>query len=235
MNLFTSGTFNILNYVGFDSAKIMQGQVWRLITFTFVPLADSVILFAISIFFYYWVGTALEREWGGMKFNVFYFSGIIFSALFSFIFKIDAASSYYLNLSMFLAFATIFPEMKILIMFIIPVKIKYLAFLDAALIVFYIITAGFPLLLIPVIALSNYILFFYPMFGNFIRRQRTVINRNVKLTSNVVKFRDRPYHNKCVICGKTDTEFPNMEFRYCSKCTEPRCYCSEHIFNHEHQ
>ena len=129
------GVYAASNLLSFSSSSILHGEVWRLITFVFVPyiagrrMADFLWL-AILLYFYYWIGTALEREWGTAKFTIFYLFGVVLNILMGFV--VGVATMSYVNLSMFFAFATLFPDMQVLLFFIIPVKVKWLAWVDAA-------------------------------------------------------------------------------------------------------
>jgi hypothetical protein len=149
-------------------------------------------------------------------------------------------SAHYLNLSMFLAFATLYPETEVLLFFIIPIKVKWLAFLDA--IYFLLIIFRYPFTvvnLLPLIAVLNYYLFcgpyLSPLFAPLKYRMQRYA-RNVKPGPGKPKKNGpRPlYTYKCSVCGKTDTDYPNLEFRYCSRCSGYHCFCQDHINNHVH-
>ena len=140
-----------------------HGQVWRLITFVFVPESSGLWL-VLWLYFYYFIGNALEQHWGTAKFTVFYVSGMFFTVLYGTLMWLITGYSFgltihYVNLSMFFAFATLYPDLQVLFMFIIPIKIKWLAILDLVLFVGGILTDRFPLNLLPVVALLNYVLF----------------------------------------------------------------------------
>ena len=165
---------------------ILQGQVWRIITFIFTPVSTGgsnvftqTLFFALTTFFYYWIGTALERQWGTTRFNVFYGLGVLLNLLVGSItyavfpitsqmlggYYYETAQMYYVNMSMFFSFATLFPDMQVLLYGIIPLKVKWLAWVDAALFAFDI---GFSLTsrnwlgaLLPIIAILNYLIFFW--------------------------------------------------------------------------
>lgn len=132
LDLFSTGGYPIAtSLLSFSSDAILQGQIWRIITFVFVPATSrNIFLFAITLYFYYFIGNALEREWGSNKFTIFYFFGILLNILVGFL--VGTASMYYVNMSMFFAFATLYPNLQFLLFFIIPVKAKWLAWIDAA-------------------------------------------------------------------------------------------------------
>ena len=169
LDLFSNGTFSAI--LSFIPALIFRGQVWRLITFVFVPsFGSNIIFFAISAYFYYFIGSKLEQQWGTARFNFFYLSGVVLAIIVGLIAGLvtgggmETATMEYNNLSLFFAFASLFPNMTVLLMFIIPVKIKWLAYLNAALLAYSVIrllAAGqFVLALLPVLAVLNYLVFF---------------------------------------------------------------------------
>ena len=117
---------------------ILHGQVWRLVTYVFVPTEASPIWLLVMLYFYYWIGSCLEREWGNGKFTIYYVSGMLLTAIYGVVLSAILGrdvivSTTYLNLSMFFAFATLYPDMQVLLFFIIPIKVKWLAWADAAL------------------------------------------------------------------------------------------------------
>ncbi len=118
---------------------VLQGQVWRLITFIFLPPSSSALWIVLSLYFYYMIGGALENEWGAFKFNVYYLIGMIGIIIGAFITGYGANA--YLNLSMFFAFAILWPNFEVMLFWVIPVKIKYLAVLDGVIFVISIVSA----------------------------------------------------------------------------------------------
>lgn len=252
MDMLSNGTFS--GVLAFIPGAIFHGQVWRLVSFIVVPQASSnLIFFAITLYFYYFIGTQLERYWGTARFNVFYFSGVILSAVMGLIIGFlnggvncpyETATMYYVNMSLFFAFATLYPDMRVLLFYIIPIKVKYLAWLDAALfavaIVQSLLQSRFVYALLPVMALLNYFIFFggdllYSAHRttNRVRHQASSQTINFKKATRQVQQK-KGYLHKCCVCGRTDQEFPDLEFRYCSKCAGYRCYCMDHINNHVH-
>ncbi len=240
--------------LGFSADAIAHGQIWRIVTFIFVPLSNqNPIVFALSLYLYYFIGNALEREWGSNKFTIFYFFGVVLNILVGFL--VGGASMHYINLSMFFAFATLYPDLQFLLFFIIPVKAKWLAWFDAAWfalsVLRYLFQGHLLLALIPVVAIFNYLLFFATDISDQVSYWRTRAAQKRKQQQyrqayqnpggpKVVNFHDaktqtKPnYLHKCAVCGKTDRTDPQMEFRYCSRCNGYYCYCADHINNHIH-
>lgn len=240
MDMFSHGTFSAI--LDFSLADILHGQVWRLVTFLFIPLSGDPFSLILSLYFYWWIGSSLEREWGTTKFTLFYVLGVVFNLVLGLLFGWTSAT--YLNLSMFFAFATLYPEMRILLFFIIPVKVKWLAWIDAA---FFGLTFLYSLVhldligaLLPVVAILNYVLFFWSDIVAIVKRTlRRARHQNSRQTVNFKKAtkdvrKEKGYLHKCAVCGVTDADDPNMEFRYCSKCSGYYCYCMNHINNHVH-
>lgn len=209
---------------------VLRGEVWRLITYIFIPPSLSLIWILFSLYFYYMVGSALEHEWGSFKFNIFYLTGMIGTTIAAFITGYGA-TSLYLNLSLFLAFAQIYPDYELLMFFIIPVKMKYLAMLEWGFLAFTVITGDMSIRIIAVVSILNYFLFFgRDTLGRFKSNRQTYNNRRSfqsKLPRNFTI-------HKCTICGKTEKDDPNMDFRYCPECEGDYEYCMEHVRNHEH-
>lgn len=244
MQMDTTG--RLFEMLCFSAQGVLHGQIWRLVTFAFMPTNSNLVWLLVSLYFYYFIGSALEREWGTAKLTIYYVSGMLLTAVYGIVVSLIVGqdvilSAVYLNLSLFFAFATLFPDMQVLLFFIIPIKIKWLAYLDAALFAYEMIRPGvaLPLRLLPIIALLNYLVFCGDWLFDLIRpsrirqRQKTV---NFKREARRInrEQRERPYTRKCAVCGRTDTEHPELEFRYCSRCAGYHCFCQDHINNHIH-
>ena len=242
----TTNTLYSLLY--FDPALVMKGQIWRLVSFMLVPEADGPLMLLISLYFYYFIGSSLEGEWGKGKFTIYYFSGMLLTVLYSLVlYWITGTrilvSATYVNLSLFFAFATLWPNQRVLVFYIIPMKIKWLAWVDAAffalMIVQYLMLGMIGYALVPVIAMAGYLLFFGEWLFGFLSPQRAKQKARTIQFKQAVKKEQReqtrqPYTRKCAVCGRTDTENPGLEFRYCSRCAGYHCFCEEHINSHVH-
>lgn len=223
---------------------VLHGQIWRIVTFVFVPDESNLIWFMISLYFYYWIGSSLEREWGAGKFTIYYLSGMLLTAIYGVLLSLILGqdvivNATYLNLSLFFAFATLFPDVQVLLFFIIPIKVKWLAYLDAALFVLAIITLRFPINLLPVVAVLNYLVFcgdwlFDYFRPNRIRQRQKTVNFKREARRINREQNSKPYNHKCAVCGRTDADYPELEFRYCSRCAGYHCFCQDHINNHIH-
>ena len=224
----------------FDARAILHGQVWRLVTFLFVNHTASVLFFAIEMYFYYWIGSVLEREWGVGMFTFYYLIGWALTAAYGLIVGGGAEiTSTYLHLSLFLAFATLYPNAELLLFFIIPVKAKWLGWADAVLLAYFVITSPWPALLLPIVAVVNYFIFCGGWLFDFfkpaqVQQRKKIVDFRRETDRIRYEQKNRSYRHRCEVCGKTDAEYPNLEFRYCSRCRGYHCYCAEHITNHVH-
>lgn len=236
LDRFSGGTFSLL--ISFNRSAIFSGQIWRLVTFVFMPETYDLFFLLLSLYFYYFIGTTLERSWGSGRFTMFYIMGILFNMVTGLL--TGYASMTYVNLSLFFAFATLYPNTQFMLLFFIPVKAKWLAWVDAAIFAWRVLSSLIygPRLyaLIPVVAVLNYVLFFWGEFSYILGRVKHQTSRqtvNFKAAQRKAK-ENKGYLHKCAVCGKTDTDHPELEFRYCSKCNGYHCYCMEHINNHVH-
>lgn len=244
-----------VSFLAFDWASIKAGELWRLVTFLFMPgyfSSRDVIWLALFLYLYYMIGTTLEREWGTAKFNLYYLSGALLTILTGVITGLVTGSAFmmgadYVNLSLFFAFAVLYPETRFLIFFIIPVKVKWLAWISGA---FFALAAISSLLqmdilnaLLPVIALLNFFVFFWTNITGELSYRRgqarhQTSHQTIHFKSAVRQQRKKEaqqgYRHKCAVCGRTDADYPELEFRYCSRCAGYHCFCQDHIFNHEH-
>ncbi|MDR2670722.1 MAG: rhomboid family intramembrane serine protease [Oscillospiraceae bacterium] len=220
----------------FHPAAFLTGGWWRLVTFLFVPYSGSALTMLLSAYFLFWIGQHLEMEWGAMKLTVYYFVGTVMTLLYSLLTGAPA-TTFFLNMSLFFALATLHPDQSLLLFFVIPVRFKYVALAEAAIFILWpMLRIPFTLAnLVPLAAIANYLLFFAPTLLKLVRRPLRTSRRTVEFKSEVRRTKERRgYIHKCAVCGITDTEAPDREFRYCSLCAGYKCYCSEHIFNHVH-
>lgn len=225
------GMGNIVDLLKLDPTLILKGQVWRLVSFLLVPPNSSPIFILFTLYFYYLVGNGLEQEWGSFKFNFYYFIGVITTILASFISGGSITTATYLNLSLFLAFAKIYPDFEVLLFFILPIKIKYLGYFNWVFLALAFIVGNLSVKMAVLAALLNYFIFFgketilgFKHKGNAYKRRSTYEKQIPKKSSM----------HKCCVCGITEKDDPNMEFRYCSKCSGSHEYCQNHLFSHEH-
>ncbi len=250
-------------WLRFDRNLILKGELWRLFTYplTYGTGDMNLILVAVSLLCYYSLGRAIEHAWGTFRFNLFYLTGVVLMDVFCLIFPGWSANVSYLNLSLFLAYATMYPNTHFLLFFIIPVRAWIFALFYLAITLYDVITlsvAGvpLPLNLFPLIALANYFLFFgkdvlnvipmswrvnarrlfrkKPKQKKFAHQTGTIPFPKAGSYEAEVRVVKTPYTHRCTVCGRTDVSNPELEFRYCSCCGGYHCYCEDHISNHTH-
>ena len=221
-------------------AQVLKGELWRLVTFVFVPSSGGIWL-VIELYFYYLIGGTLERAWGTGKFTVYYLCGMAITIVYGILAYLitgynSAVNGRYLCFSMFFVYATLWPENRVLLFFVIPVKVQWIAWFEAAYFLFIMI-AGRTLL--PLVGVVNYFLF----CGNDLLASLRMLR--MRGGASAARFRrkvqraqqsqeNRPYTRKCAVCGRTDADHPELEFRYCSKCVGYHCFCEDHIQSHVH-
>ncbi len=250
-------TNTLLNYISFNPSLILRGQVWRLVTFLFMPTNSSPLWEIVALYFYYFIGSTLERQWGTNRFTIYYLTGVVLNIVFGFAsyYAVLAAggsrdiagalvevsmTSEYLNLSMFFAFASIWPDARVMVFFFIPAKMKWLAWIDAAFFAYGILSGmyAFPFNLLPIIAILNFFLFCWGNLTRNFRRDRGYSKRRSQFNSAIHQAQNEEklqgYRHRCEVCGRTDVSDPDLEFRYCSRCQGYHCYCVDHINNHVH-
>ena len=244
----------ILNWLSLEPAYILRGQVWRLVTWVLYPPSTSGVLWvAIAVlFFYYPIGTSLERTIGTFKYTLYILSGVIFTILGAFILYFllggnvlvgNVFSTYYISLSTFLAYAMCYPDMQVLLMFIIPVKMKWMAIFYVVIVVYEMIQyvmAGAWYLVIPIVAsLLNFIIFYFGTkdFSRYNPKEihrRNEFRRAMEPQGRMKSGSGSVTKHKCAICGRTELDDPNLEFRFCSRCNGNYEYCQDHLFTHTH-
>ena len=250
-----TGNFTLYSLLCFHRESILHGQIWRLFTFPLVYGTgnSNLLLIAVALFCYWSLGRAVENSWGTLKFNLFYLTGMVMMDLYCLIFG-GQADATYLNLSLFLSYATMYPDSHFLLFFIIPVKAWIFALLNLVIVVLDLLTAPFPYNFFSVISLANYFLFFGRDVLNVVPQSWRINARRTAKRAKKSATREQgrtipftagsyqastaipkaPYTHRCTVCGRTDISNPELEFRYCSRCKGYYCYCEDHINNHSH-
>ena len=236
-----------LAFLNFNLSGLLHGEIWRIVTYIFVPDYGGIFWMLVALYFYYWIGSTLERQWGTVKFNLYYFGGVlltvvgtILASLISGQYGLTVSGTAYINLSMFLAFALLFPDTQLLLFFIIPIKMKWLAIVDGGFFLWGILAAAIRGslvgVIVPIFALLNFAVFIYPELHFFTQRKKFQHARQTVQFKQAVKEhqQQKGYRHKCAVCGRTDTDYPDLQFRYCSKCAGYHCFCEDHIFSHVH-
>lgn len=238
-----------LNFLTLEPFMIFHhGQVWRLISWVLIPPSRSNIIFVIiMLVLYYQLGTVLEQTWGAFRFNLYIFGGVIFTILGSLLLYVilgvnmpisigGSFSTYYINMTIFLAFAVCYPNMQVMLYFLIPIKMKWMALVYGVLIVYEFVTCGSWAGRVAIFSsILNFLIFFLATRNlkayspKEMRRKR-----NFKQQMKQPRGGGHPYIHKCAICGRTELDDPNLQFRFCSKCKGNYEYCQDHLFTHKH-
>ena len=245
------------NFLSLDMSAVFRGQIWRLVTFIIQPPATNLLFVIFTLYLYYMIGRQLELVWGSFRFNVYYFMGVLFhivGAILAYaLFKVSLPlGTYYLNMSLFFAYAAIYPNQQFYLMGLIPVKVKWLAWIDAAYFGYTILQAFLPAYggnalygwyfkasaLEAFVSILNFLVFFL-MTRNTKRFSPKEIKRKQTYRREVQQGRQEAQHangakHRCHVCGRTELDDENLEFRYCSKCNGNYEYCQDHLFTHEH-
>ena len=249
-------------YLMLDPFLVLKGQVWRLVTWILSPPDSSNIFFVlITLYLYYSLGGLLERIWGTYKYNVYLFSGLLFTILGAFVLcgysvlmgaqptmytglyllnngsavYFGQFSTYYINMSIFLACAASIPDVQVLLMFLFPIKVKWLGIVYGIILLVNCIQGGIATWIVVIFSLLNFLVFFLRSKGKMhlsvgqIRRQQEFHQkmRSAGQTKGITR-------HKCAVCGRTELDGDDLEFRFCSKCNGNYEYCQYHLFTHEH-
>ena len=249
-------------YLMLDPFLVLIGQVWSLVTWILIPPDSSNIFFVlITLYLYYSLGGLLERIWGTYKYNVYLFSGLLFTILGAFVLcgysvlmgaqptmytglyllnngsavYFGQFSTYYINMSIFLACAASIPDVQVLLMFIFPIKVKWLGIVYGIILLVNCIQGGIATWIVVIFSLLNFLVFFLRSKGKMhlsvgqIKRQQEFHQkmRSAGQTKGITR-------HKCAICGRTELDGDDLEFRFCSKCNGNYEYCQYHLFTHEH-
>ena len=221
-------------YLCLDAAAILRGQVWRLVTFLICPPSSGIFFNLIAMFLYYSLGTTLERVWGTFRFNLYFFSGILFHIIAAFVIYFLMGVSvpltpFYLNNSLFLAFAATFPQMQFYLYGLLPIRAYWLGIFIGAEFLYEFLFGGLIARSCIGLALLNFVIFFM-MTRNYSKISPREIKRKQKFKSDMKTAQAekiRLTHHKCAVCGRTEKDDPNLEFRYCSKCEGNLEYCMD--------
>ena len=261
LGMLISMVYIYYQYLSLDFYQIFHhGQVWRLITFLLCPSAggsgsSGLFWFVIMAWVYYSIGSNLERIWGRFRFTLFYLSGIVMILVVTLAAYLIMGIVYpaqevgiwlgmqvtleYVTESLFLAFALVFPDVQFLLFFIIPVKAKWLSIFYFALDAYQIIQgimmkSYYPVALIVVSLINIFIFFFFAKGRPGMAAHARQTKRKAEFKQKMHESREKGPIHRCAICGRTELDAPELDFRYCPKCDGRYEYCSEHLFTHEH-
>ena len=225
-----------LNRVVLVPVLVLQnGEWWRLLSFIFYPPSPGMFGYALVAFGWYMfflMGGALEHFWGEFRYNLFLLAGYVLTVGVSFLTPMAATTNLFIAGSVFLAFAWLNPDFEIMLFFILPLKVKWLALFMWVANAYYCFVGSWPLRLQILASVGNFLLFFARDIVLTMRQRRRQMETQARRFS---AQNDGPAaRHRCHVCGKTDVTDPTLDFRYCSKCIGDQCYCPEHISNHVH-
>ena len=247
---------SVLMYLCFSPADILRGQVWRLFTYiVMMPGSGNIFLTFITCFIFISIANSLERIIGRFRLNAFlvigWFMMIIAGFLFYYLMPDEYSvfatylNPYYVLAMLFVLFAMIFPDAQFLLMFIIPVRGRWMVYITFALYLLEVFRAfrigvfgyGWMLVFMIIGAVLSLILFLY--LNGYRRRRRNAHTVNIRAFRKNSREQDRQQaktaRHKCAVCGRTELTNPELDFRYCSKCAGNYEYCSEHLYTHIHR
>ena len=246
IDLFFPSTLSLFQLEPYD---ILHGQIWRLVTWVIIPPSSLDIFTIIMLYFYFSLGRTLEQTWGAFRFNLYIFSGMLFTAVGAFIlygalYAMTGSqvygignffSTYYINMSIFLAFALTYPDLQVMLYFLIPIRIKWMGLLYGILILADLVRGNWASRVAIIASLFNFIIF-YLISGRLDRFPPHQAHRRQTYKKKVKQVQPRGgiTKHKCAICGRTEQDGDDLEFRFCSKCDGNYEYCQDHLFTHQH-
>ena len=257
--ILTAAAPGVLSMLSLDMSMVMKGQIWRLVTWVIYPPSSvggmsNLLMFVIAIAcVYYPIGTS-----GTFRYTLYIFSGLLFTVIAAaLLYAVTGGyvtvggmmlpygsifTTYYISLSIFLAYAVTYPDLQLLLMFVIPIKMKWMAFVYGLFIAWDIVSylrVGLWVGVVPIVAsLLNFVIFYFST-RDMNRYNPKEIHRRQQFKKAMAPTRtgygpDGIAKHKCAICGRTEKDDPNLEFRFCSKCKGNYEYCQDHLFTHKH-
>ncbi len=226
-------------YLTLNPYQILHGQVWRVISWILVPPSQLDLFTVIMLYFYFSIGRSLEYTWGAFRFNVYIISGILFTVLGAFILYFMGGagyfSTYYINMSILLAFAATYPNAEVMLYFLIPIKMKWMGLVYGFFVALSFFQGGWADRISILMSLLNFFVFFL-LSRNVRRFSPKEIHRRNEFKREVKKVTPKGDYtrHKCAVCGRTEKDGENLEFRFCSKCDGNYEYCQDHLFTHQH-
>lgn len=208
---------------------VLTGEAWRLVTFLCEPPVSNPLFAFFFWYMFYLMGTALENTWGTFRYNIYLLVGWLATVAVSFLDPDMAGSPAFLQGSIFLAFAYLYPDFQLLLFFLLPVKVKWLALVQWAFCLYVMMFGPLMAQLMAAASVCNFVLFFWHDIWLRMKSGR----RRMAAQAKTIGQANTPRHT-CHVCGVTNLSDPKASFRYCSKCIGSPCYCAEHIHSHAH-
>ncbi|HRG97004.1 MAG TPA: hypothetical protein PLR99_12195 [Polyangiaceae bacterium] len=221
----------IADAMALDFAAIRAGQVWRLVSYIFLPGTTSPIFLLFQLGFTWFIGRSLEGEWGAFKLNAYYLLGMLGTTAAAWLTG-GSPGNIYLNTSLFFAFATLFPNQQVTLYLLIPVRVKWLALLSLGLLGFAFVTGSWGTRAGILAALANYLFFFAPTLVGFARARQTAAVGERRRASMRPEAQPVAAPRACGTCGATEADGADIRVCSCAKCGVPTTFCLEHARNH---
>lgn len=212
-------------------ALVLQGEWWRLISFLLDPPVANPIFAFFAWYIFYLMGSALESHWGAFRYNVYLLMACVLTVGVAFLMPMTILTNSYIGMSVFLAFAHLYPEFTLMLFFVLPVKMRWLSVIIWLSLAFSLVLGDWATRLLVVASISNFLVFFG---GDLWRQLRSGQRRRAWQGQQAPQRSVQEALHRCTVCGITDLSHPEMDFRYCSQCDGAYGYCSEHLRNHEH-
>jgi len=219
-----------LNGIFLQGSLVLAGEWWRLISFVFMPPDTNPIFLMFGMLLFYLMGSALESQWGTFRYNLYLLVGYLATIAVAFVYPQFPIQNLSVESSVFLAFAFLFPDFQIYVMFLFPVKVRWLALITWAFNLWFLCVGDWYTRATVLAGILNFILFFR---SDIVDRIRTG-NRKMRHQASRLQPQSNEAFHTCTQCGRSDLSNPNLEFRYCSTCSGNPCFCEDHIGQHEH-
>jgi membrane associated rhomboid family serine protease len=205
-----------------DPSRILRGEIWRLITYIFLPQTFSLWV-VLALWFLWFIGEGLERAWGAFRLTLYFLIGMIGTTIAAFFFGARFSNGMLVT-SLFFAFARFYPDEVIYILFVLPAKIKWIAWVTAAFLLAKFVLGPMSYRMALIAAFANYLIFFGPEILHDVRHRGGVATRRRRFESQS-RGETEPLH-KCAVCGATELSDPNLDFRVARDGEE---YCIAHL------
>ena len=229
--VFICGKLNpaLIFYLDLNTEAVRHGEYWRIITYILIPGTESYLWILFALGFLWMVGDGLESAWGAFRLNLFYLIGMVGTTVAALFFGAEFSNTM-LNLSLYFAFAWFYPDMQVYFMAILPVRIKWIAWFMAGMLLLQFVFGSIAFKMALIASLTNFLIFFGPEAVALVRQRHKVSGRREGYARASLPA-DEPLH-RCVVCGRSNNSHPDLEFRVASDGND---YCMEHLPSRSHE